>query len=80
MIKVVKRIIQESEITQEDDANWPEADKSVGKQELEIKFGNEHICFSVTFIHRIGFIMHILNIDFYLLVCENRVFIKRTRE
>ncbi|KIY94642.1 putative protein mago nashi [Monoraphidium neglectum] len=31
----------------EDDANWPPADR-VGKQELEIKLGGEHICFNTT--------------------------------
>lgn len=38
----VKRIIVESEITKEDDRNWPEPDP-VGRQELEIKLGNEHL-------------------------------------
>lgn len=68
VIKEVKRIIQESEITQEDDANWPEADKSVGKQELEIKIGNEHICFSVkSFICFIQLIkVHILKCYIYI--------------
>lgn len=30
----------------EDDSNWPEPDR-VGKQELEIVIGGEHISFSV---------------------------------
>ena len=42
-----KRIIQESEITKEDDHNWPEPDR-VGRQELEIKIGSEHISFTVS--------------------------------
>jgi len=36
-----------NQIMKEDDANWPPADR-VGKQELEIKLGGEHICFNTT--------------------------------
>ena len=43
----LKRIIEDSEITKEDDRQWPEADH-VGRQELEIKIGNEHISFTTT--------------------------------
>jgi protein mago nashi len=39
VIEELKRIILESEITREDDNNWPEPDR-VGKQNLEIKIGN----------------------------------------
>lgn len=46
IIDEVKRIIKESEITKEDDKNWPQPDK-VGRQELEIVLGNEHISFTV---------------------------------
>lgn len=46
MIDEVKRIIAESEITKEDDNSWPEPDR-VGRQELEVKMGNEHIHFTV---------------------------------
>jgi protein mago nashi len=31
----------------EDDANWPLPDR-VGKQELEVRLGSEHICFNTT--------------------------------
>ena len=41
----VKRIIEESEITREDDNNWPEPDR-VGLQELEVVLGKDHISFS----------------------------------
>uniref|UniRef100_A0A1I7WSA1 Mago nashi n=2 Tax=Heterorhabditis bacteriophora TaxID=37862 RepID=A0A1I7WSA1_HETBA len=41
----LKRIVEDSEIMQEDDANWPEPDK-VGRQELEILMNNEHISFT----------------------------------
>lgn len=43
----LKRIIEDSEILKEDDANWPVADR-VGRQELEIVMGNEHISFATT--------------------------------
>ncbi|KAK9817971.1 hypothetical protein WJX72_005118 [[Myrmecia] bisecta] len=43
----VARIITDSDILKEDDANWPMADR-VGRQELEIVMGEEHISFSTT--------------------------------
>lgn len=46
VIEEIKRIIGESEITKEDDRNWPEPDKN-GRQELEIKMNKEHISFTV---------------------------------
>lgn len=47
VIEEIKRIISESEITKEDDRNWPEPDK-IGRQELEIKMNKEHISFTVS--------------------------------
>ncbi|OJK00325.1 mago nashi family protein [Aspergillus brunneoviolaceus CBS 621.78] len=44
MIQEVKRIIKESEIMKEDDSKWPQKNKD-GRQELEIRLGNEHISF-----------------------------------
>ncbi|KXN92106.1 hypothetical protein AN958_09636 [Leucoagaricus sp. SymC.cos] len=44
VVKELKHIIQASEITKEDDANWPKKN-IVGKQELEIRIGNDHIAF-----------------------------------
>ncbi|CUS14828.1 unnamed protein product [Tuber aestivum] len=44
MIKEIKRIIKESEIMKEDDSKWPQKNKD-GRQELEIRLGNEHISF-----------------------------------
>lgn len=41
-----KRIIETSEIIKEDDSKWPQKN-IVGKQELEIKLGNDHISFQV---------------------------------
>lgn len=63
LIKEIKRIIKESEImkcvvqipsklglcwtlAREDDTKWPPRDKD-GRQELEIRLGNEHISFEV---------------------------------
>ncbi|ETK85443.1 hypothetical protein, variant [Phytophthora nicotianae CJ01A1] len=46
VIDEVKRIISDSEITKEDDKEWPEPDR-VGRQELEVVLGNDHISFTV---------------------------------
>ncbi|KAK1945800.1 Protein mago nashi 1 [Phytophthora citrophthora] len=45
VIDEVKRIINDSEITKEDDKEWPEPDR-VGRQELEVVLGNDHISFT----------------------------------
>lgn len=42
VVKEFKRIVESSEITKEDDTNWPKKN-IVGKQELEIRIGNDHI-------------------------------------
>ncbi|KAL9109371.1 MAG: hypothetical protein Q9227_006001 [Pyrenula ochraceoflavens] len=44
MIQEIKRIIKDSEIMKEDDSKWPQKNKD-GRQELEIRLGNEHISF-----------------------------------
>jgi len=44
VLKELKRIIQDSEIMKEDDSQWPSPDR-VGRQELEIVCGDEHISF-----------------------------------
>jgi protein mago nashi len=41
----LKRIIDDSEVMKEDDSNWPEPDR-VGRQELEVVLGDEHISFT----------------------------------
>jgi len=46
MIKELKRMIEDSEVMKEDDNKWPKKNV-VGKQELEIRFGNEHVSFEV---------------------------------
>ena len=50
VIDEVKRIVTDSEVTAEDDNNWPQPDR-VGRQELEIKLGKEHISFTVGKLH-----------------------------
>ena len=47
VISELRRIIEESDILSCDDSKWPEPD-GVGRQELEIVIGNEHIAFSTT--------------------------------
>eukprot|EP00164_Ancoracysta_twista_P006645 GFYU01009289.1.p1 GENE.GFYU01009289.1~~GFYU01009289.1.p1 ORF type:complete len:152 (-),score=45.91 GFYU01009289.1:264-719(-) len=49
----LKRIIEDSEVMKEIDELWPEPDR-VGKQELEIVLGNEHISFSTAKINALG--------------------------
>merc|ERR1712086_1250216 len=44
ILKEVKRIVEDSEVLKEDDKNWPEPDR-IGRQELEIVIGEEHISF-----------------------------------
>lgn len=47
LMKELKRIIQDSEVMKEDDKEWPEPDR-VGRQELEIVLGSEHISFTTS--------------------------------
>ncbi|OAA65512.1 Mago nashi protein [Niveomyces insectorum RCEF 264] len=44
VIDEIKRIVKISEISKEDDAKWPQKNKD-GRQELELRMGNEHISF-----------------------------------
>ena len=43
----LKRIVDDAEIMKENDALWPAPDK-VGRQELEILIGDEHISFTTS--------------------------------
>ena len=45
----VKRIVEKSEVVNEDDSQWPEPN-SDGRQELEILMNNQHIFFTVYFL------------------------------
>ncbi|MED6143813.1 Protein mago nashi 2 [Stylosanthes scabra] len=47
VLRECRRIISDSKIMKEDDNNWPEPDR-VGRQELEIVMGNEHISFTTS--------------------------------
>lgn len=47
MVDELRRIVEESEIMREDDANWPKRN-STGRQELEVRLGKEHISFEVS--------------------------------
>lgn len=49
VMEEIKRIIIDSEVTKEDDHNWPSPDR-VGTQELEIILGDEHISFAVCYL------------------------------
>jgi protein mago nashi len=44
-LREVERIVADAEVTKEDDNQWPEPDR-VGRQELEIISGGEHISFT----------------------------------
>ncbi|CAH8466914.1 unnamed protein product [Dicrocoelium dendriticum] len=57
VMQELRRIIEESEILSEDDANWPDPDR-VGRQELEIVCGDEHISFTTS---KIGSLIDITN-------------------
>ncbi|BGP14165.1 hypothetical protein JCM10213v2_002105 [Rhodosporidiobolus nylandii] len=73
-----KRIVEESEVVKEDDANWPKKNV-VGKQELEVKLGNYHISFETA---KIGSLVDVQNSDdpeglrvFYYLVQDLKIFV-----
>jgi len=47
VMRELKRIVEDSEIMKEDDSKWPEPDR-VGRQELEVVIGGDHISFATT--------------------------------
>ncbi|CAG0916409.1 unnamed protein product [Notodromas monacha] len=47
VIDELRRLIDDSEIMQEDDTMWPPPDR-VGRQELEIVMGDDHISFTTS--------------------------------
>jgi len=57
VLRELKRIIDDSEIMQEDDAAWPQPDR-VGRQELEIQLGGDHISFATS---KIGSLVDVNN-------------------
>lgn len=46
VVDETRRIVLESGITKVDDSKWKEPTNESGRQELEIKIGNEHIAFT----------------------------------
>merc|ERR1712072_268883 len=55
VIQEFQRIIEDSEIIKENDFNWPSSDR-VGRQELEVIIGNDHISLCTT---KIGSLLEI---------------------
>ncbi|KAK4134071.1 Mago nashi protein [Trichocladium antarcticum] len=53
VVDEIKRIVKNSEILKEDDAKWPTKNKD-GRQELEIRVGNDHISFETAKIGSIN--------------------------
>merc|ERR1712072_1171584 len=47
VLQDLKRMVNDAEIMKEDDNNWPHPDR-VGRQELEIVLGDEHISFTTS--------------------------------
>lgn len=47
VLRELRRIIEDSDLLKEDDNNWPAPDR-IGRQELEIILGDQHISFTTT--------------------------------
>lgn len=45
VLEELRRIVEKSSVLAQDDSKWPEPDR-VGRQELEIVLGKEHISFT----------------------------------
>lgn len=76
VVAELKRIVASSEITKEDDGKWPKKN-IVGKQELEVRIGSDHIAFETA---KIGSLVDIQDSDdpeglrvFYYLVQDLKV-------
>ena len=74
----LRRMIVNSDITREDDKNWPAGDRT-GRQELEVVCGNEHISFTT---NKIGSLKDVENSKdpeglriFYYLVQDLKCFV-----
>ncbi|GAA94170.1 uncharacterized protein L969DRAFT_93551 [Mixia osmundae IAM 14324] len=77
-IQELRRIVESSEIVKEDDAQWPKKNV-VGRQELEVKLGNDHISFETA---KIGSLVDVQASDdpeglrvFYYLIQDLRIFV-----
>eukprot|EP00898_Chlorokybus_atmophyticus_P006698 jgi/Chlat1/7029/Chrsp56S06697 len=78
VVNECRRIVKESEILREDDAAWPVPDR-VGRQELEVVMGNEHISFTTA---KIGSLLDVQSSNdpdglrvFYYLVQDLKCFV-----
>ena len=78
VLKELKRIVEASEILKGDDQAWPEPDH-IGRQELEVVVGKEHISFATT---KLGSLLEVNNSadpeglrTFYYLVQDLKCFI-----
>jgi len=78
VVQELKRVIEDSEILKEDDSQWPAPDR-VGRQELEIVCGSEHISFVTS---KIGSLVDVEDSKdseglkiFYFLVQDLRCFV-----
>ncbi|KAL8424599.1 hypothetical protein Efla_003715 [Eimeria flavescens] len=78
VIKELRRIIEEAEILREDDNNWPAPDR-VGRQELEIILGKDHISFTTSKIGSMADVQRCKDEDglrvFYYLVQDLKCFV-----
>mmetsp|Transcript_15211 Transcript_15211/g.21332 ORF Transcript_15211/g.21332 Transcript_15211/m.21332 type:complete len:148 (+) Transcript_15211:56-499(+) len=78
VLKELRRIIEDSEITKEDDRLWPEPDV-VGKQELELVVGKDHISFTTSKIGSLLEVSESRDTDglkiFYYLVQDLKCFV-----
>ncbi|KAL7424368.1 Protein mago nashi 2 [Cryptotrichosporon argae] len=78
VVEELKRIVRESEITKEDDSNWPKKN-IVGRQELEVRVDKEHISFETAKIGSLNDVNDSADADglrvFYYLVQDLRCFI-----
>jgi len=77
-VRELKRVIEDSEVLKEDDGQWPAPDR-VGRQELEIVCGTEHISFVTS---KIGSLVDVEDSKdaeglkiFYFLVQDLRCFV-----
>eukprot|EP00918_Siedleckia_nematoides_P055074 GHVU01120139.1.p1 GENE.GHVU01120139.1~~GHVU01120139.1.p1 ORF type:complete len:148 (+),score=16.14 GHVU01120139.1:76-519(+) len=78
VMEELRRVIQDSDIVEEDDNRWPAPDR-VGRQELEIVIGKDHISFTTS---KIGSLNDVQSTDdpeglrvFYYLVQDLRCFV-----
>lgn len=76
LVEELKRIVEDSEVVKEDDAKWPPRN-SFGRQELEVRLGDEHISFETS---KIGSLVDVQDSDdpeglrvFYYLVQDLKV-------